>query len=161
MDERELTQRIRKKLVSHGIDFQEIDHPASVTCEESAANRGEDIAIGGKSILFKDKKDFRIFVLSAAKQVDSNKVRKILGSQRLRFATQDELWNLCGVEKGCLPPFGRDILPFDLYIDESIFKNKKIAFNAGILTKSFILDIEDYKRLINPNKICQFAKSVD
>ena len=158
MTDRILTQKIRTKMEALNIQYTEVDHAESTTCEESAKNRGESVSIGGKSILFKDKKDFRIFVISANLEIDSNKVRKILNSQRLRFATQEELWDLCAVEKGCLPPFGRDILPFDLYVDESIFENERIAFNAGILTKSFILDIEDYRKLIKPTKITNFSK---
>jgi Ala-tRNA(Pro) deacylase len=152
-----LTKKIRILLEENGISFREVDHEPSPTCEISAQQRGEDIKIGGKAVLFKDKKDFRLFVLSAALQVDSNKVRKILRSQKLRFATEEELMTLVGVEKGALPPFGRDILPFDLYLDKSILANEKIAFNAGILTKSFILAVDDYLKVIDP-VICEFSR---
>ena len=153
----ELTERIRRLLEDHQVPYEELDHAASTTCEESAKNRGEELHIGGKSLLFKDKKDFRIFVISASKQVDNQRVRKILKSQKLRFATSEELWDLAGVVKGAMPPFGRPLFPYDLYVDESIFENERIAFNAGLLTKSFILKVDDWKKLIEPN-ICQFAK---
>ncbi len=152
-----ITDKLLQLLELNNISFKEVDHDTAATCKASAQARGEEIKIGGKTILFKDKKDFRLFVISAAKQVDSNRVRKILQSQRLRFATNDELKDLCAVEKGALPPFGRDIYPYDLYLDESILENEKIAFNAGILTKSFILKTDDYLRLIKPI-ICSFAK---
>ena len=113
-----ITERIRHILESNQIDFKEIDHLETRTCEESAEARGEELKYGGKTILFKDKSDYRLFVISAALQIDNNKVRKILGSQKLRFATHEELMNLAGVESGALPPFGRDILPYDLYLDE-------------------------------------------
>lgn len=152
-----ITDKIRKLLIANNVTFEEIDHLPSKTCQQSAKARGRDIKIGGKTILFKDKKDYRLFVISAALQVDSNKVRKILKSQRLRFATAQELKELAGVEKGALPPFGRDILPYDLYVDKSITENQEIAFNAGLLTKSFILKVKDYLKLTNPT-ICSFAK---
>ncbi|WP_372652137.1 YbaK/EbsC family protein [Halobacteriovorax sp.] len=151
------TEEIRKYLKENSVTYKEVDHDVAPTCELSAKFRGESIEIGGKTLLFKDKWGYRLFVISAALQVDSNKVRKILGSQRLRFATEDELMAKCSVVKGALPPFGRPLQDFDLYIDESIFQNELIAFNAGILTKSFILKIEDYKKLVNPN-ICNFSK---
>ena len=132
--EPDITKQIRNLLNKNDIEFEEIDHEAVITCEESAKARGCSQEIGGKSILFKDKSDFRLFVMSAALQVDSKKVRKILKSSWLRFATNEELWEMAGVEKGALPPFGRDILPVDLYLDESILKNDKIAFNAGMAT---------------------------
>jgi Ala-tRNA(Pro) deacylase len=152
-----ITKRIRDLLTIHNVNFQEIDHEPAITCEQSAKARGCDQKIGGKSILFKDKTDYRIFVMSAALQVDSKKVRKILKSGWLRFATNEELWKMAGVEKGALPPFGRDILPLDLYLDESVLQNEQIAFNAGMVTKSFIMRVNDYLKLVDPI-ICSFAK---
>jgi Ala-tRNA(Pro) deacylase len=152
-----ITEKLRQLLETNNISFTEVDHDPAPTCEASAKARGEEIKIGGKTILFKDNKDFRLFVLSAEKQVDSNRVRKILKSQRLRFATNEELKSLCDVEKGALPPFGKDFYPYDLFLDESVLKNEKIAFNAGVLTKSFVLKTDDYLKLINPI-ICSFAK---
>jgi Ala-tRNA(Pro) deacylase len=151
------TDQLRAFLISKKVSFKEIDHDPGPTCKEAAKNRGEDLRISGKTLLFKDKKDFRMFVLSGALQVDSNKVRKILRSQRLRFATDEEFLKLTGVPKGALPPIGRDFLPFDLYLDLSILENDKIAFNAGILTKSFILPMSEYLKAVKP-KICLFSK---
>lgn len=139
------------------ITYRECDHEPTITSEQSAEARGEDIKIGGKTLLMKDKADFRLFVLSAAKQADSQKMRKILGSQKLRFATPDELLELAGVTKGALPPFGRPILPYDLYVDESIMENEKIAFNAGVLTKSIIMSVNDWRKIID-FKLCDFTK---
>lgn len=134
-----------------GISFKEIDHDSARTCEESATFRGESMKIGGKTLLFKDYKgDFFLFALSAAKKLNSNRVRKILKSPKLRFATDEELRNLTSCEKGALPPLGREFLPFDLYLDRSLAENELIAFNAGIPTKSVILKMEDYLTLVDP-----------
>ncbi len=153
------TEQIRKFLEENSVTYKEVDHAAAETCEMSAELRGENIEIGGKTLLFKDKQGFKLFVISAALQADSNKIRKILGSQKLRFAHAQELMEKCSVVKGALPPFGRPLQDFDLYIDESIFLNESIAFNAGVLTKSFILDIEDYKKLVDPI-VCKFSKDI-
>lgn len=153
----DITAKILSILNQNKINFDEIHHGMAQTCEESARQRGADITIGGKTILFKDKRDFRLFTLSAAREVDSTKVRKILKSQRLRFATSEELMELCFVEKGALPPLGKQLYPFEHYLDKSILENEKIAFNAGILTKSIIMSVEDYIKLTNPI-ICEFSK---
>ena len=49
-----------------------------------------------------------------------------------------------------MPPFGRPILPFDLYVDPSIFANERIAFNAGSLTDSIVMSTADYRRIAQP-----------
>jgi len=60
------------------------------------------------------------------------------------------LLELTGLPPGAVPPFGQPILPFELYVDESIRENAVIAFNAGELTTSLILSVEDYLRLAQP-----------
>ncbi len=155
----DLTEKIRSLLEDNRIDYEERLHASVRTCEESARARGEEKKIGGKTLMLKDKKGmYHLFVLSAALNADSNKIRKILKSQKLRFATDDELKEIAGVEKGALPPFGRDILPFDLYVDESILENDRIAFNPGVTTLSFIMDVTDWLRIAGPT-VCSFARS--
>ena len=90
---------------------------------------------------------FSVFVLSAAFRLDSQAVKKRLGIKSLRFATADELLDLTGLVPGSVPPFGEPILPFSLYVDESIEANDRIAFNAGSLTESLVLCTADYLRV--------------
>ena len=153
----DLEQRLRDFLNQHAIPFEEISHDEAQTCESAAEARGRPQAIGGKTVLFKAKKNFFLFTISNVEKIDSQKVRKILKSDRLRFATPEELWEQTGAVKGALPPFGKPLLPFELYVDESILKNEEIAFNAGVLTTSFILKTEDYFKLHSP-QIASFAK---
>jgi len=43
-------------------------------------------------------------------------------------------------------------------VDESILGNERIAFNAGSLTDSIIMSVEDYIRIAKPN-IFPFSNS--
>ena len=67
-----------------------------------------------------------------------------------------ELEAATGLVPGSVPPFGRPILPFDLYLDAAIPENDRIAFNAGSLTDSIVMGIDDYRRLANP-EVFSFA----
>ncbi|MBN2123255.1 MAG: hypothetical protein JW821_03090 [Deltaproteobacteria bacterium] len=154
-----LTEKIRSLLKEKRINYQEREHAPACTCEESARARGEDRKIGGKTLMLKDRHGvYHLFVLSAALEADSNRIRGILKSQKLRFATDGELKELAGVEKGALPPFGRPILPFDLYVDRSILENDRVAFHPGVTTLSFIMDVSDWFRLTRPT-VCSFARN--
>ena len=112
--------------------------------------RGEDLRIGGKALLIKVDDEFRLFVLSASLRVDSQAIRGHLSARRTRFATSEELAELTGLVPGAVPPFGRPILPFALHVDPSITENDRIAFNAGSLTDSIFLKVEDYLRVAQP-----------
>jgi prolyl-tRNA editing enzyme YbaK/EbsC (Cys-tRNA(Pro) deacylase) len=143
-------QAIRSLLASRGIVFREVHHQPTYTSEESAAARGEDIAIGGKAMVIKLDEGFRLFVLSAARSVDSAAIRRHLHARRSRFASPEELLRLTGLVPGCVPPFGRPVLDLALYADEAMLRNDRIAFNAGSLTDSVIMSMRDYLAVAQP-----------
>ena len=109
--------------------------------------RGESTDIGAKALLIKVDKQFALFVLSASLRANSRAIRERLGARRTRFATAEELQELTGLVSGAVPPFGRPVLAFPLYVDESISSLDRIAFNAGSLTDSMFLSTEDYFRV--------------
>ena len=139
--------RILELLDGEGVSYRRISHEPTRTSEDSARARGEALETGGKALLLKCGDGFSIFVLSAALKLDSQAVKKRLGVKSLRFATAEELMELTGLVPGSVPPFGEPVLPFPLYIDESIEANERIAFNAGSLTDSLVLGTEDYLRV--------------
>ncbi|MCA9371552.1 hypothetical protein KC726_01505 [Candidatus Woesebacteria bacterium] len=130
--------------------FREVHREVTKTSEESAKARGEDISIGGKALILKVGDTFRIFVLSAAKKLDSNAIKARFNTKKTRFASREELLELTGLEPGSVPPFGNPIIDLELYVDNSIVSNEKIAFNAGSLTDSIVMDTKDYLELSKP-----------
>jgi len=157
MAERDVFQSICQLLDEHGAHYRHLHHAPTRTSEEAARLRGEDLRIGGKALLVKTDDMFRLFVLSAARRFDSAAVKKNLKVKRVRFATAEELHDMTGLAPGSVPPFGRPILPFDLYVDVSITENDRIAFNAGSLTDSLILAVSDYLRAASP-AVMQFSR---
>ncbi len=140
-------EKIRTWLSENSIDFSELHHEPTRTSEDSARVRGESTEIGAKALLIKVDKEFALFVLSARLRADSRAIRNHLGARRTRFATADELEKLTGLVPGSVPPFGEPILPFRLYVDESIQRLERIAFNARSLTDSVFLSTQDYFRI--------------
>lgn len=137
-------------LSSSGIPYRELTHEPTRTSAESAKARNLDISVGGKAILLKVGDEFKLFVLSAARKLNSQKIREHFGERKLRFATPEELLAMTGLVPGSVPPFGRPITDFDLFVDKSITENPVIAFNAGSLTTSIVLDSKDYFKIASP-----------
>jgi prolyl-tRNA editing enzyme YbaK/EbsC (Cys-tRNA(Pro) deacylase) len=144
-------------LRAENIAFRELHHAPTYTSEESARAREEDLRIGGKALLMKGDGAYALFVLPADMRVDSNAIRTELHFRKLRFASAEELHELTGLVPGCVPPFGRPILPFDLYVDVGIRENERIAFNAGSLTDSIIMQVTDYLAVSKPQSVFRFA----
>lgn len=148
---------IKQLLADNAIAFRTVHHEPTTTSEESARARGEDVRIGGKAILMKVEEVYRLFVLSAARKIDSDAVKRHFGAKRLRFASAEELLDYTGLVPGSVPPFGFPILPFEVYIDKSILLNDRIAFNAGSLTDSINLSVPDYLKVVE-GTILEFSQ---
>lgn len=137
-------------LRAEGVAFRHVHHEPTLTSEESARARGEDVKVGGKALVVKVGEEFKLFVLSAALKFDSGAVKKHFGAKKTRFAEREELLKLTCLAPGSVPPFGPPILPLPLFVDPSITGNEVIAFNAGSLTDSIIMPVADYVRLAKP-----------
>src|SRR3954466_3123330 len=96
---------IRAWLREESAVFREVHHEPTRTSEESARARGEELRVGGKALLIKVDADFRLFVLSADRQLDSAAIRDRFGARKTRFASPEELLQLTGLVPGCVPPF--------------------------------------------------------
>jgi Ala-tRNA(Pro) deacylase len=149
-------ERLRAFLDENSAEYQVVSHAPTYTSEESAKARGEDLANGAKAILVKVDERFALFVLSAARRIDSKRVRTELGAKRSRFASPEELLALTGLPPGAVPPFGKPLFDLELYADESIVERERVAFNAGSLTDSIIISAKTYLALARP-QVFSFA----
>lgn len=151
--------KIIEVLKEKDIQYKYIEHPPTFTSEESAKARGEPLSSGGKALLMKVNKDFKLFVLPADRKIDSLSVRKAFSTRKLRFASREELERLSGgLVSGSVPPFGQPILPFEMFLDEKILTNRVIAFNAASLTDSIILPRDEYLKIAGQKGSFSFSK---
>ncbi len=150
-------ETIRQWLTAENVPFREAHHEPTFTSEESARARGEELRVGGKALLMRGDAEFFLFVLPADRKADSGAIRRELQIGKLRFANREELAEVTGLVPGSVPPFGAPILPFPLYVDAAIRENDRIAFNAGSLTDSMIVPMDDYLRVAKPEKIFVFS----
>ncbi|ELA41552.1 uncharacterized protein VICG_01416 [Vittaforma corneae ATCC 50505] len=139
-----------KNMLSDNKTIYKIDyHEPAGASKDVAKLRNERLEDGGKAMILKINDEFKLFVLSAAKIISFKKIKARFSSKKVRFANNEELKALTGLVPGCIPPFGRPILPLDIFLDNSILENNTICFNAGSLTASIEMSVEDYLKLIN------------
>ena len=148
---------IRALLDERGMAYRTVHHEPTPTSAASASARGEPLEVGGKAIVLKLDDAYGLFVLSAARKLDSSAIKKRFGVRKTRFASADELKELTGLVPGAVPPFGRPILELDLYVDESIAANDRIAFNAGSLTDSIVMGVQEYLTVCG-GEVISFSK---
>lgn len=153
-----LLDRIVEFLRGQSVPFRLVEHPPTLTSEDSARERGEPLGTGAKALLVKADDSFRLLVIPADARLDSKLARKSLGVRDLRFATAEELDKIVGVPTGAVPPFGEPLVPLTLTADNGVGRAYgKVAFNAGSRTTSIIMATEDWERVAKPQWVALVA----
>ena len=146
-------RRVVALLEGNGCRYEVIEHGSVSNAREAAAARATKLDEGAKAILLKYDGGFGIFVLSAARQVRSAKIRRGLKVRRTRFAYREELLAMTGLRPGSVPPFGEPVLPFPLFADPSIDAHPTMVFTAGSRTTSIRMATSDYRRIARPREL--------
>ena len=148
-------QQIIDLLNQHHIEYKLFEHKPVFTSEDASKIRNTPLHEGAKALVMMADDKPIILVLPADLKVDNSRFKKIFSIKDLRMATPDEVEKLTGVKIGAVPPFG-NLFQLPLYIDQSLFENEKIVFNAGDHSKSIQISSHDYQKVAAGQK-AEFA----
>ncbi|MBN6067170.1 YbaK/prolyl-tRNA synthetase associated domain-containing protein [Aggregatibacter actinomycetemcomitans] len=147
-------EKLTALLDEHQARYRVVEHPEAGKSEEVAKIRGTELGQGAKALVCKVKgngvKQAVLAILPADKQADLSKVAAALGGMRASLASPAEVSELTDCVFGAIPPFSfhPDLL---LIADPTLLKRyDELAFNAGTLVRSVILNTEDYARIAQP-----------
>jgi len=141
-----VTERLERWLRERGARFRVMEHAPVFTSEEAARVRGTPIEAGAKALVFLAGDRPVHVVLPGARRVDNARLRAVLGTRTLRFATHAELLALTGCVPGAVPPFG-NLFGLPVFVDEALAERQEVAFSAGSNTVSIIVRGDDFLRL--------------
>ncbi|MFC1691114.1 aspartate--tRNA ligase [Nanoarchaeota archaeon] len=153
-----LFNSILDSLDNEKIEYQVMEHKEVFTSEEAAKIRGTTLQQGAKALVVKADGNFVQAVISAAKELDIDNLKKVLHAKNIDLASADDVKKIAGVSIGAVPPFGNLFIdPVEVYVDKSVLENDKIAFNAGMHTKSIIMKPGDLIKATG-GKEAEFSK---
>lgn len=144
-------------LEQHQARYRLVEHEASGKCEAVSEIRGTALGQGAKALVCKIKgngvKMHVLAILAADQQADLSRLAQYFGGNKASLASPVEVDDLTACVFGAIPPFSfhpslklvADPLLFDRY--------EEIAFNAGLLEKSVILNTQDYLRIARPELV--------
>ena len=139
-------------LGAHQARFRIIEHTAEGKCDLVAQIRGTAPGQGAKAMLCKGKaRDgcLALLVLPGDRKLDFKKVANALGVRKATLASPEEAMAATGNVIGAIPPFPDAGIA--LWVDPSLVHTyDEIAFNAGRLDRSIVLDTKDYLRIAKP-----------
>ncbi|HGM5492429.1 TPA: YbaK/prolyl-tRNA synthetase associated domain-containing protein [Serratia fonticola] len=141
--------------------YRVVEHPTAGKSEEVAKIRGTQLGQGAKALVCHVKgnglKQHVLAILPADRQADLGALAQGIGGTRASLASPAEVEQLTDCVFGAIPPFSfhPDLL---LVADPLLFERfDELAFNAGTLERSLILNAGDYQRIAQP-RLVQFIR---
>jgi Ala-tRNA(Pro) deacylase len=148
-------QQLVALLDGGGARYRVIEHPAAGKSEEVARIRGTEVGQGAKAMACKLQVPGApaihvLAVLAADRQLDLAALARQFGAKRASLMSPKEIAAMTGCVLGAIPPFSFHP-ELTLVADPELFERyREIAFNAGRLDASMVLDADDYLRLAAP-----------
>jgi Ala-tRNA(Pro) deacylase len=143
-------------LDSYQIKYIVISHSVGYTAQGIAALAhisGKELA---KTVIVKLDDTLAMAVLPASFHVDLVLLKAATGAASAELASEREFGGrFPDCETGAMPPFG-NLYGMAVYVDESLARDKEIAFNAGTHRELVKMEWQDYQRLVEP-KVARFA----
>jgi Ala-tRNA(Pro) deacylase len=118
-------------LREQGVPYTAMPHQVAYTARQVASATYVPPKELAKTVIVKIDGVLAMAVLPASFAVDLSLLRAVTGAGSVMFAKESEFkdrFREC--EIGAMPPFG-SLYGMDVYVDESLTRDEKIAFNAG------------------------------
>ncbi len=143
-------QKLKEFLDSHNVKYVIISHSPAYTAAGIAALAhipGKELA---KTVMVKIDDALAMTVVSASQHVDLKLLKAATFARTVNLATEDEFKeSFPDCEVGAMPPFG-NLYGMPVFADESLSRDKEIAFNAGSHRELVRIAWEDFEKLVQP-----------
>ncbi|HYG97903.1 MAG TPA: YbaK/EbsC family protein [Terriglobales bacterium] len=143
-------RKLKEFLDSQNIHYSSIPHSTAYTAQGIAAVThisGKELA---KTVIVKLDNELAMAVLPASQQVDMDMLKAATGAKSAATASEREFREkFPDCETGAMPPFG-NLYNMKVFVEESLTKDREIAFNAGSHNELIRLAFVDYLRAVNP-----------
>jgi Ala-tRNA(Pro) deacylase len=144
------TNKLKAFLDEQHVKYVAISHSTAYTAQEVAELthiRGKELA---KTVMVKVDGKIAMAVLPASYKVDLDLLKVASGAASVGLASEAEFRSLfADCETGAMPPFG-NLYGMAVFADESLSRDKEIAFNAGSHRELIRLAYKDFERLVQP-----------
>ena len=145
--------RLVALLDAHAATYRVLMHDAEGQSARVAEIRGTEPGQGAKAMLCSLKgqaEPYALVILPGDQKLDMKKVGTALGGKKAELVKAETAMALTGCQIGAIPPFTFDER-IQLIVDPTLTaRHGEIAFNAGRLDASMVLDTQDYLAIAKP-----------
>jgi Ala-tRNA(Pro) deacylase len=151
---------LKEYLDRNHIRYELIAHAPTFTSQETAASAhvpGRELA---KTVIVRLDGRLAMAVLPATERLDLELLRTETGAAEARLADEDEFrGRFSECELGAMPPFG-NLFDMDVYVENALEDDERIAFNAGTHSEIMRMRYEDFARAVKPTTVRMAASYV-
>ena len=145
-----VSARLETLLEESGASFEVIDHPLAFTAQEEAAASHVPGRHWAKTVAILVDGEPALAVLPATRMLDVDKLRRVVGTERVQIAREAEFQDLYpDCDLGAMPPFGI-LYGQRTFVDEALREEELIAFHAGDHRTAIEMSFTDFERLAEP-----------
>lgn len=140
--------KVKAKLEQAGIkhEFTHLPDDISLDVDAHMKFHGKSMDLAMTNMVFKTEKGLVVVQKRGDSEIDSKKLRKLIGIQRLSLASVEDLKSL-GLEAGIVPPLGYDA---HFYIDQKVLEKDEVYTGTGDRLFTLKLNPNDLVKLNNP-----------
>jgi Ala-tRNA(Pro) deacylase len=153
-------KQLKEFLDSHKVKYVTMTHSRAYTAQEIASLaqvRGDEFA---KTVIVRIDGAMVMAVLPASYHVDLTLLKAAAKGKKIVLSSETEFRDkFPECETGAMPPFGQ-LYGMPVYLDESLTRDKEIAFNAGTHHELIRLSYEDFARLAQA-KVAKFSTTAE
>lgn len=141
---------LRKSLDECGCHYDWAEHAEVFSAADLAAEERVPSKQVVKPVLVKVDGEFLLCALPASYRVDLALLREETGAERAELAAEADLQAVCAdCELGAEPPIGW-LFGLPTLMDESLFEDDRVTFQAGTHRASVTMPFREYYQLARP-----------
>ena len=164
-----IPKKVINFLEKNKVKYEIIEHRTVYTAFDKTRTLKIKPNITGKTLVLKTDRDLAVVLIPANKNLDKNKLKKIINIWRKRqdmkavkkidFASERLMKNkLKGIKMGAVPPFG-SLFKLPTFINKSLLNQPKIILNSGHYNSSIKIKASLLKKLMPDLITGSFAKA--
>lgn len=152
--------KLKDFLDRNEIKYELIHHPTTYTAQLTAASSHVTPNELAKVVMVNRDGKLAMAVLAASRRVDITALHTASGASSLRLASELEFkQQFPDCDAGAMPPFG-NLYGMEVFVDQGVVKQARIAFNAGSHDEVMRVAYEDFACLVQP-KVLSFAATME
>jgi Ala-tRNA(Pro) deacylase len=142
-----ISKKILKFLDGAKIKYETLKHRTVYTAFDKSKTLKVSEKKVGKTLILKLDGKLAMALISAGKNLDLKKFKKLSKAKKIDFVSEKLIKNkFKGVKVGAIPPFGI-LWKFPTFIDNSLIKEKEVILNSGDYNFSIRIKTKEIKKL--------------